>query len=338
MQNPKLVFFDLEGPLTPMDHAYEVAGLFPAGKEIFAYLSSYVGRALQGSNTYQAGETLVLLVPFLLSHGITDEQLLEISRQAALINGSEMVINRLAQDGATLYIISKSYEHHAKTVGARLGVPQENIFCTPLKLSALSLNYYAEQLSAWAETRIQELKDNPEQLKRYLDAFFLQNLPESGYGNPLERTPIVGGKIKAKIVRTIADELGVPLSRVIAVGDSITDAEMLKAIREKGGLAVAFNANEHALREANVAFASPDLRYLLPLIYNFWPEGLEGVRRFIQAREQISVPRREGAPIAELSGMGNFHFLEEGVNLDPILEIHRQARALVRGDQAANLR
>lgn len=337
MQNPKLVFFDLEGPLTPMDHAYETAGLFPSGKEIFAHLLSYVGRALQDGDTYQAGETLALLVPFLLRHGITDEQLLEGSRQANLVNGSEMVMNRLIQDGATLYIISTSYEHHAKTVGARLGVPQENISCTPLKLSALSLNYYDEQLIAWAETRIQELQDNPEQLKHYLDAFFLQNLPESGYGNPLERTPIVGGKIKAEIIRTIADKLGVSLSRVITVGDSITDTEMLRTVREGGGLAVAFNANRYALEQANVALASPDLRYLLPLIYNFWPESLEGVRRFIQAREQISAPRRKGTPIAELSGMGNFHFLGEGAPLEPILEIHTQARALVRG-QAASLR
>lgn len=337
MKNPKLVFLDLEGPLTPMDHAYEVAGLFPAGKEIFTHLSSYVGRALQDGDTYQAGETLALLVPFLLRHGITDEQLLKVSRQATLVNGSEMVIKRLVQDGASPYIISTSYKHHAKTVGARLGVPQENILCTPLKLSALFLNYYAEQLSAWAETRIQELKDSPEQLKRCLDAFFLQYLPESGYGNPLERTPVLGGKRKAEAVRKISEGIGVPLSRTIAVGDSITDAEMLRAVREEGGLAVAFNANRYALENANVALASPDMRYLLPLIYNFWPAGLEGVKRFIRAREQISAPRKEGSPITELPGIGNFNFLEEGVDLTTVLEVHRQARSLVRG-QAANLR
>lgn len=320
-----------------MDHAYEAAGLFPSGKEIFSHLSSYVGDAVQNGDTYQAGETLALLVPFLLRHGITDEQLLEISRQATLVNGSEMVIRRLTQDGASPYIISTSYQHHAKTIGSRLGIPQEKILCTPLTLSALFLNRYDEEFIRWAEAHIIALKDDPVKLRSYLNKLFLQNLPESGYGNPLERTPVVGGKIKAEIVRTIADELGVPLSRVIVVGDSITDAEMLRVVKEAGGLAVAFNANEYALREANVALASPDMRYLLPLIYNFWPAGLEGVRRFVQDRERISAPRKEGSPIAELSGMGNFHFLEEGVDLQPILEIHSEARSLVRG-QAANLR
>lgn len=332
MQHTKLVFFDLEGPLTPMDHAYEAAGLFPSGKEIFAHLSSYVGHAVQNGDTYQAGETLALLVPFLLRHGITDEQLIEISRQSILVNGSGMVVNRLTQDGASSYIISTSYEHHAKTIGSRLGIPQEKILCTPLRLSALSLNRYDGEFIHWAEAHIIELKDDPVKLRSYLDKLFLQNLPESGYGNPLERTPVVGGKIKAEIVKTISDELDVPLSRVIAVGDSITDAEMLKAVREEGGLAVAFNANEYVLREANVALATPDMRYLLPLIYNFWPEGLEGVRRFIQRREQISGPRKEGSPTAELSGIGNFHFLEEGVDLGPIIKIHAEARGLVRGE------
>lgn len=331
MQNAKLVFFDLEGPLTPMDHAFEAAGLFPSGKEIFSLLSSYVGNAVQNGDTYQASETLALLVPFLLCHGITDEQLLEVSRQATLVSGSEMVMNRLIQDGASPYIISTSYEHHAKTVGARLGVPEESILSTPLILSALSLNRYDEQFIRWAEAQIIELKDDPVKLRPYFDKLFLQNLPESGYGNPLKRVLVLGGKRKAEAVRKISEEIGVPLSRTIVVGDSITDAEMLKAVKEAGGLAVAFNANEHALREANVALASPDMRYLLSLIYNFWPVGLEGARRFIQRRGKISAPRKEGSPIAELSGMGNFHFLEEGVDLDPITKIHAEARRLVRG-------
>lgn len=337
MPDTKLVFFDLEGPLTPMDHAYEAAGLFPSGKEIFTHLSSHVGRALQDDDTYQAGETLALLVPFLLRHGITDKQLLEVSRQATLVNGSEMVINRLTQDGASPYIISTSYEHHAQTIGDRLGVPREKIFCTQMRLAGLSLNRYDEQLIRWAEPNILELRDDPIKLKTYLDRLFSQNLPESGYGNARERVLVLGGRRKAEVVRKISEETGVPLSRTVAIGDSITDTEMLKAVREAGGLAVAFNANRYTLEQANVALATPDMRPLLPLIYNFWPEGLEGARRFIQRRKQISAPRKEGTPIAELSGMGNFHFLEEGNDLAPIIEVHRQVRSLVRG-QAGNLR
>ncbi len=47
-----------------------------------------------------------------------------------------------------------------------------------------------------------------------------------------------------------------PLSDVMYVGDSITDVEAFKLVRENGGLTVSFNGNNYAVRNAEIAVLS----------------------------------------------------------------------------------
>jgi energy-converting hydrogenase A subunit R len=43
---------------------------------------------------------------------------------------------------------------------------------------------------------------------------------------------------------------------VVYVGDSITDVQPLRLVRENGGLTVSFNGNDYAVREAEIAVLS----------------------------------------------------------------------------------
>ena len=47
-----------------------------------------------------------------------------------------------------------------------------------------------------------------------------------------------------------------PLSNVMYVGDSITDVEAFKLVRDNGGLTVSFNGNQYAVKNAEVAVLS----------------------------------------------------------------------------------
>ena len=51
-------------------------------------------------------------------------------------------------------------------------------------------------------------------------------------------------------------KLDVPLEDVMYVGDSITDVEAFKLIRENGGLTVSFNGNNYAVRNGEIAVLS----------------------------------------------------------------------------------
>jgi energy-converting hydrogenase A subunit R len=66
----------------------------------------------------------------------------------------------------------------------------------------------------------------------------------------------IGGEQKAEAIRDIIKHLGTELKDVLYVGDSITDLEAFKLVHTNGGLAVSFNGNSYAVREAEVAILS----------------------------------------------------------------------------------
>ena len=85
MRNPSRLFVtDCEGPLTRNDNAMEVAAAFvPDGAELFARLSRYddfLADVLRKPG-YNAGDTLRLIVPFLLAYGVGDRDVEEYSRR-----------------------------------------------------------------------------------------------------------------------------------------------------------------------------------------------------------------------------------------------------------------
>jgi energy-converting hydrogenase A subunit R len=66
----------------------------------------------------------------------------------------------------------------------------------------------------------------------------------------------VGGSQKAASIEDAVAKLQVPLEDVMYVGDSITDVEAFKLVRENGGLTVSFNGNNYAVRNAEISVLS----------------------------------------------------------------------------------
>ena len=263
----KTIFFDLEGPLSPQDNAYEVMKLI--GKEgafIFEVISRYDDIiSLEGREGYEPGDTLALIVPFFLLHGITEEDIKKVSERAKIVEGAEYLFERLQAENWDIYIISTSYEQHAYNVGRKLGIPENNIMCTELDLERRKRGLQENIFSSIKKAQEDIIKlysdiDNTELIVNRLDAFFFHQLPSLGYD--IFSTRVVGGERKAEAIRAIAKEKGIELREVIAVGDSITDYKMLKEVAKHGGISVVFNGNEYAVPYANVGLASVDIRFL----------------------------------------------------------------------------
>jgi energy-converting hydrogenase A subunit R len=72
-------------------------------------------------------------------------------------------------------------------------------------------------------------------------------------GKFLTEVVTVGGEQKAESIRDAAKRLDVDLADVMYVGDSITDVEAFRLVCGNGGLAVSFNGNGYAVRNAEVA-------------------------------------------------------------------------------------
>lgn len=320
------IFFDLEGPLSPQDNAYEVLGLAEKGKELFAVLSRYDDLlTLEGREGYEPGDTLKLILPFLIYHRITEEDIRRVSGRAEILAGAKETVAKLKGMGWRAYIISTSYEQHARSIGAKLGVPVEDIACTPMPLDRYQRVVGEEERTAIkaAEETILGLREaGARELVETLDRIFFDG--HGGVMQAVNEVRVVGGRRKVEAMLTFLGRDGLGLPDTMAVGDSITDAQMLEKVREGVGLAVAFNGNEFSIPKANVALATTDMRALLPLAEAFQEGGLEAAIRLA-----VELGAREGSGMApryhRLEGLG-----EEGMRA--VTEVHRRYRRYVRGE------
>ncbi|MBM3147697.1 MAG: hypothetical protein FJ000_07365, partial [Actinobacteria bacterium] len=79
----------------------------------------------------------------------------------------------------------------------------------------------------------------------------------------------VGGGMKLAALEEIVAGQGVGTDQVMYVGDSITDAPPLAAVRDWGGVAVSFNGNGYALAAAEIAAAGSSVAPVLDLARAF---------------------------------------------------------------------
>jgi energy-converting hydrogenase A subunit R len=326
-----LICFDLEGPLVPQDNAYELMKLFPRGGKIFEIISHYDDLlALEGRPDYEPGDTLALITPFLAYHGITEEQIAAMGQNVGLTSGAIELISKLESSGWNIFCISTSYEQYAFPVTRRLGIPSENVACTsfPLKQIRQLLREDEFALLEQTEHEIVNLSpvSNDTKLKEYLDFFYRQKLPQTSSGGMINEVKPVGGRRKVEALENFSTKMGKPLSFWAVVGDSITDFKMLQAVNKAGGLAIAFNANEYALKYATVSLASVRLDDLWILL-EVWEKGnRQVVARMVKEREKVcGQDNRE-----------NFHWLDGTKDMTLALEIHKSIRNLVR-EEAAKL-
>ncbi|NOZ95499.1 MAG: hypothetical protein GXP47_12300 [Acidobacteria bacterium] len=319
------VCFDLEGPLSPQDNAYEVMGLFENGYRIFEVISRYDDViALEGREDYEPGDTLKLIVPFLLYHGVTEDDIARVSSGAALVDGVGETVRRLKEWGFEVHVISTSYSQHAHTIASRIGIGPGDVACTRLPLDEFRQEIGPGDLALVEEMERQIpglLGADDDTLKAVLDGFFFERLDGTPLGDIMDRVRVVGGSRKVEALEGFIRSDGLAMDEVVAVGDSITDYKMLQRVRDGGGLAVVFNGNEYSLPHGDVALAALDMRCILPLIEAFKAGGKEAALE--AARGLSDGPAQEGHP-------PRYHLIQPGAERE-ILEIHREFRRLVRG-------
>lgn len=326
------ICFDLEGPLSPQDNAYELMNLFPQGKRLFEVISRYDDLlALEGKEGYEPGDTLALIVPFLLYHGICEDNIGSIAQKAKLVQGARELVTHLISRGWEVFCISTSYEQHALTITGRVGIDRNNVACTSFPLDS-----YRQMLSQESSLRIRIGKIEEEilslpamddgRIKACLDRFYWVDLPSTELGRIIQQVRPVGGMRKVMALQRFAAERHQHIGSFVVVGDSITDSSILESVNGAGGLSVAFNANEYALPCATLSLASIDLSDLASVLEAWARGGRGGAEQVVREKEKAG-------------GMGNrehFHWLEGARELKAVQEVHRRIRRLVR-EEAASL-
>jgi len=282
---------DCEGPISRNDNAFEITAHFvPNGDKLFTVISKYddVLADVLRRQGYSAGSTLKLILPFLKAYGVTDGQIGEFSAENLLLiaNGKNTLEHIRAM--ATAFIVSTSYEHYIKALCQALDFPYANTYCTRLNIDKYSVNSTEkERLREIADAIVQtsliciprgakaigDFSAKDQEIIAQLDRIFWSEIPKMSIGRVFSEVKTVGGSQKAEAIEDAVAKLHANLSDVMYVGDSITDIEAFKLVKENGGLTVSFNGNGYAVENSEIAILSESSIVTAVIASLFFKEG-----------------------------------------------------------------
>jgi energy-converting hydrogenase A subunit R len=265
---------DCEGPISKNDNAYKLTcHVIPNGDKFFSLISRYddVLADVFKRRGYKAGDTLKLVLPFLKAYDVTNQKMKDFaSEDIVLVSGAKDTL-RFVQRIMPSYIVSTSYEHYISALCKAIDFPVENTYSTRVDVDQYritgqekqTLHQLAQEIARMPMVEIPKNAMSTEDFSlrdqftiKRLDEIFWSVLPRMSLGRIFNEVNPVGGKEKASAVQEIVARIGCSVDCVMYVGDSITDVECFRFVRNGDGLTVSFNGNEYAVREAQVAAMS----------------------------------------------------------------------------------
>ena len=164
------IAFDLEGPLSPQDNAFELMKLFPNGDRIFKVISYYDDLlTLEGRPDYEPGDTLALIVPFLVLHNVTENDIASLAVKATFLGGAVDLVSKLEFAGWKIFCITTTYEQYATHITHKLGIYAHNVACTPFPLNKLRITLTQEDTDLLRQTEAEILTMTPANRPDLLD-------------------------------------------------------------------------------------------------------------------------------------------------------------------------
>jgi energy-converting hydrogenase A subunit R len=301
---------DCEGPISKNDNAMELAASFiPDGGRFFSLISKYDDflADVEKMRGYKAGDTLKLILPFLKAHGLTTAEMVNYSRRnILLVQGAVetlQFVNRLMPS----FIVSTSYEPYLQALCTVVRFPMDHVYCTRVNIDAYllgkgeeeRLRSFASEIARmkminWGDGAmgIEDLSAEDQGTVRRLHHILWEEIAEMEIGRVFKEVNPVGGVEKANAILDSLKRTETGLADVIYVGDSITDVQAFKLVRDGGGVAVSFNGNGYALRSADICCISNDTVVLSLLASSFSKGGRDRVLALAEKWSRSSIEER----------------------------------------------
>ena len=294
---------------------------------------------------YNAGDTLRLLPPFLRAYYVSDEDVELFSAEQVLLVPQALKTLDAVSALMPVYIISTSYTPYLRALCELAGFPFERVRCTELSLDAWHM---PEAEAAWLREVAARLLARPvieipdgarsaddlaaedRETVAELDDLFWTRMDGKVSGEMLAAVHPVGGGHKLAALEEIVAAAGVAGGGVMYVGDSITDAPPLEAVKAWGGVSLSFNGNGYAIAAAEFAAASPDAEVQAQLAKAFAAGGRDAVQAAVRAWPK----RRKGDP-ARGRARATVGVVAEA--RETLTKASAAARRSVRGERVARL-
>ena len=270
----RIFISDCEGPISKNDNAFELtANFIPNGDALFSNISKYddVLADILRKPGYTAGSTLKLILPFFKAYSVTDKQVDAFSENNIILIANSRNTLHHVQAIAEAFIVSTSYQHYIKALCKAIEFPYKNTYCTKVRLDKCAitpqekdqLKKIAQEISEMhlieipkTATTIEDFSHTDQVVIQRLNEIFWSEIPKMFVGKFLIDVVTIGGEQKAEAIRDVVKRFGAGLADIMYVGDSITDVEAFRLVRDNGGLTVSFNGNSYAVKNAEVAVLS----------------------------------------------------------------------------------
>ncbi|OCC14850.1 Energy conserving hydrogenase Eha associated protein (protein R) [Dissulfuribacter thermophilus] len=361
------VALDCEGPITLNDNAFELAKEFiPNGDSFFSNVSKYddfLADVLKRPG-YKAGDTLKLILPFFKAYEITNEHMKNFSEKtlAFVPDASDML--RELNSMVPSFIISTSYKPYLEALSNETGFPLEHIYCTEVDIDAYdisendakNLRDMAQEIAnmpqlTWPDDakRADDLGKEDQAIFRRLEEIFWAHIPSMEIGKIFKDVNPIGGPEKASGVEDASRRTQTSIQDSLYGGDSITDVEAFRLVREHNGITISFNGNSYAVKAAEFALISPSSLALHAIIKAFVKQGADSVRSaFHEAKDGLSgtnlLNRLDDLGLEKnlLDLLDKYKdqislFYTSPENLNSIISQSEKMRKFVRGNDVGNL-
>jgi energy-converting hydrogenase A subunit R len=234
---------------------------------------------------YQPGDTLRIMAPMYVAC-FTNDELIELAKNNLGILPGIRELMALLQKEWEIFIISTSYSQFAYQVTRELNIPQDHVYCTNLPLDQLknSVSNISESVEILVKEIFQKYLANDKKLESVIgdlnDFFWIGE--DSDYIRVMNQIKVRGGKRKELAVEDISSRTETTIEKMIAIGDSITDINMLERLDGEGGIAISFNGNRFSLKRANTAVTTPNGLGILPIF-----EHHDDLKKFLKEWEDL---------------------------------------------------
>ena len=294
--------WDLEGPISVLDFAAELSRLLNKNpilelqdfdmEVFFKMLSEYDDYLIEipgvkqelNIDDYQPGDTLRLVAPLYMSC-FSDKELIRLAEQNLGLLPGCIDLMEILKKRWDIYIISTSYTHFAHSIAKFLNIPQDHVFCTNLNLKKTKESFLniKSDVDYLVKNIFQKFLTNKEKLSSVIEDLneFFWSKNESDYIKAMNQVQVRGGTRKELAVEKISEKKKIPISEIIALGDSITDINMLQRLKDEGGIAVSFNGNRFTVGRANVAITTVNNLGTLPIF-----EYKDSIEKFLELWEE----------------------------------------------------
>jgi len=245
-------------------------------REFFTMISNYDDYIVDVSGVkeelnipeYQPGDTLRLMVP-LYALCFIDKDLHRLAKaNLGLLPGCKTLMKILLKEWE-VFIISTTYSQFANVIASTLNIPGDHVYSTELNLKQLKkeMGNISDSLNKLIQEIFEKYLKNHKDLQSVIEElntfFWTDNASE--YTQIMNHIKVRGGKRKEAAVEEISSRSGSPISEMIALGDSITDIDMLQRLTHEGGISVSFNGNRFSVKHANVAITTTNSLGVLPI-------------------------------------------------------------------------